>query len=233
MPEKTCVITGASRGIGLAVAVRFARAGYNIVATARSEDGLKSAAAEIEAAGGACHAVAADVGKRADCERLIGEASNAFGRIDVLVNNAGYAPLANIDEFDPGDFDQALAANVAGVFHLTQLVWPVMKTQGGGTIINISSVASFDPFPGFAVYGGCKAWVNVFTKSVATQGRAANIRVFAVAPGAVETQMLRGVLPDLPADKTLAPDDIAAVVENLCDDRFKHSVGQTIVVKKE
>jgi NAD(P)-dependent dehydrogenase (short-subunit alcohol dehydrogenase family) len=232
MPAKTCVITGASRGIGLAIALRFARAGYRIVAGARHEDQLQRAVRQIAAAGVECAHVAADVGTRDGARRLIETAQTRFGRVDVLVNNAGYAPLAPIEKTGDEDFEQAITVNVAAVFHTTRAVWPTMRKQAAGTIVNISSMASVDPFPGFSVYGACKAWVNLFTKAMADEGRPLGIRVFAVAPGAVETAMLRQNFPDIPSDQTLDPDDVAGLVETLCNDRMSCVSGQTIFIRK-
>jgi 3-oxoacyl-[acyl-carrier protein] reductase len=107
-----------------------------------------------------------------------------------------------------------------------------MKSQGGGVLVNVSSMASVDPFRGFSIYGASKAWVNLFTQAIAEEGRPLGIRAFAVAPGAVETQMLRANFPDIPRDRTLEPADVAAVILSLCDERMRHCSGQTIFVRK-
>ena len=229
---KTCIITGASRGIGLATALRFAKAGYQIVAAARSEADLEAAVEKIAAAGGECLAVTADVGNPDQAREIVAAAQERFGCVDVLVNNAGRAPLSAVDEMDGSEFEALVAVNMAAVFHTTQAVWPLMKQRGGGVIVNVSSVASLDPFPGFAAYGASKAWVNVFSKAIASEGKPHGIRVYAVAPGAVETQMLRGAFPDLPAEHVLDPDAVAAVIESVCDERMTHATGQTIFVRK-
>ena len=232
MAAKTCVITGASRGIGLATALHFAKQGYQIVAAARHETELAAAGQKIEAAGATCQVVVLDVGRPEDARRLIGEAHRRFGRIDVLVNNAGHAPLAPLEKFAAAELDRVLAVNVAASFHTTQAVWPFMQAQHGGVIVNLSSRASVDPFPGFAVYGASKAWVNVFSHALADEGRPHNIRVFAVAPGAVETGLLRGAFPDFPREKTLAPADVARVIVSLCDEAMAPCSGQTVFVRK-
>ncbi len=232
MKNKTCIITGASRGIGLATALRFARRGANVVAVAREPETLHKAAAAIEKAGAACLPLAADVSRPERARGIIADAQRRFGRVDVLVNNAGCAPLAPLVETTPADFDRVVALNMAAIFHTTQAVWPAMRQAGGGVIVNISSMASVDPFPGFSVYGASKAWVNVFTKAVADEGRSCGIRVYAVAPGAVETKLLRAAFPDLPPEDVLAPDAVAAVIEALCDDRMAAASGQTVFVRK-
>jgi NAD(P)-dependent dehydrogenase (short-subunit alcohol dehydrogenase family) len=232
MNNLCCVITGGSRGIGLAIAERMARAGFQIVISGRTEADLDAAVERIGAAGTECAAITADVGIPAEAREVIRAAHERFGRIDVLVNNAGVAPLIPVAEMAPADFDQVTHVNINGIFHATQAVWPIMQAQGAGVIVNISSMAAADPFPGFAVYGASKAWVNTFTKALAGEGKAAGIRVFAVAPGAVETGLMRQRFPDFPPEQALAPDDVAQVVEALCDDRMHAAVGETIFVRK-
>lgn len=230
--EQTCVITGASRGIGLATALEFARRGWRIVAAARRSEDLTAAAEQIEAAGGLCSAVPTDVGRAAETQALIHTAQERCGRIDVLVNNAGVAPLCATAQLDPAEFDRVCAVNMAAIFHTTRAAWPLMQAQGGGTIINISSLASVDPFPGFAVYGASKAWVNLFTQATAAEGKPHNIRVFSVAPGAVETNLMRSTFPKLPPEKALAPEAVARVIISLCDPGMTPCSGQTIFVRK-
>jgi 3-oxoacyl-[acyl-carrier protein] reductase len=232
MSDRTCVITGASRGIGLATALRFAKQRCRIVAAARNEQTLDAAVEKLSEAGAECLAITADVGNPDDARQIISAAFERFGRIDVLVNNAGVAPLKPLEELDTETFDEVTAVNLSGVFHTTHAAWPIMKQQGGGVIINISSVSSQDPFPGFQIYGASKAWVNIFTQAVAGEGKPHGIRAYAVAPGAVETDMLRAALPDLEDKYVLQPDAVAAVIESLCDDRFAYTTGQTIFVRK-
>lgn len=232
MAKKTCVITGASRGIGLATALRFAKAGWNIVAVARGEADLSEASREIRDTGAACEGVVADVGAPAEARRIIDVAVRRFGRVDVLVNNAGVAPLARVEELSPDEFDRTCAVNMAAIFHTTRAVWPAMKSQGGGVIVNVSSLASVDPFPGFAVYGASKAWVNIFTKATAEEGKPHGIRVFAIAPGAVETQLMRSRFPSFPREKTLDPSEVAAVIASVCTDTFAACSGQTVFLSR-
>ncbi|MCA9243680.1 MAG: SDR family oxidoreductase [Phycisphaerales bacterium] len=230
MSQPVCIVSGASRGIGLAVARRFINAGHIVCGVARHEDALLKASRGLDA-GERFVGLVGDVSKPADVERVVAAAAER-GAIRALINNAGCAPLSPVSLMNDEDFQVAIDVNVAGVFFMTRAVWPAMLTNGDGVIVNISSVASIDPFPGFAVYGACKAWVNLFTQAVAGEGKPHGIRVYAVAPGAVETAMLRAHFPDLPTENTLDPNDVAAVVEQCCGEAMAHCSGQTIFVRR-
>lgn len=232
MSAKVAIITGASRGIGLATAQRLARGGYAVVLAARSAAGLEAALPQIAETGAACEAVPVDVGRLEGARELIDVAVRRFGRIDLLVNNAGAAPHMQIDEFTDKAFAESIATNIAAVFYTTRAAWPIFRDQNGGVIVNISSMASVDPFPGLGVYGASKAWVNLFTKATANEGRKLGIRAFCVAPGAVETAMLRGAFPDFPRDQALAPDEVARVIVGLADESFAAATGQTVFVRR-
>jgi len=229
---KTAIVTGAGRGIGRAIARRLAAAGANVAIASRTLDQLDETKKLIERAGGHVLAEVADVSKEDDVERLVEETRSAFGGVNILVNNAGIAPLATIEQMEPHVFDNLIATNIRTVYLCSRAVWPFMSTAGGGTIVNISSVAAFDPFPGFAAYGAAKAFVNTYTKALAEEGKSRGIRVYGVAPGAVETDMLRGSFPDFPSNQTLQPDEVAALVETLLSPTCPHDSGQTIVIKK-
>jgi 3-oxoacyl-[acyl-carrier protein] reductase len=227
-----CVVTGGSAGIGRAVALHFGARGYRVALCGRDAQTLRDAEQEVARAAPACLALALDLAEPDAPGRLIAETVGRFGRVDVLVNNAGHAPLAPLDQLSAADFERAVAVNVGAVFRATRAVWPVLLRQGGGVIVNLSSLASVDPFPGFSIYGACKAWVNLFTKAAADEGRPLKIRVYGVAPGAVETRMLRGLFKDFPAAQTLAPAEVAALVASLCEEPMRHASGQTLFVRK-
>jgi 3-oxoacyl-[acyl-carrier protein] reductase len=230
---KTAIVTGAGRGIGRAIARRLAVAGAKVVVASRTQAQLDETRRMIERAGGRVLAVSADVSSAEDVQRLVEEADSAFDGVDILVNNAGMASIATIDQMEPQVFDQLIAMNVRTVYLCSRAVWPIMVERNGGIIINISSVAAYDPFPGFGAYGAAKAFVVAYTRALATEGKASGIRVYGVAPGAVETEMLRGALPSFPKEKALQPDDIAAFVELLIEPACRHVSGQTLMVKKD
>ncbi|HSW46869.1 MAG TPA: SDR family oxidoreductase [Phycisphaerae bacterium] len=223
------IVTGAGRGIGRAIASRLANRGMKVLAVARTAGDLAKTAAA--ATGGVCLPHPADVTRSDQVAAMVQRATEEFGRLDVLVNNAAVAPLATVEQITDTMLADTLAVNVSAVVYACRAAWPALK-RSRGTIINISSVAADDPFPGFALYGATKAWVNVFTRALAAEGRADGIRVFAVGPGAVETEMLRKAFPDFPADQTLQTDDIATAVEWMLDERTRYMTGQTIYVKK-
>ncbi len=232
MKDQVIVITGASRGIGRETALTLARAGAQIVAVARSEDGLAETQALIERAGGRCHTVSGDIGSFDVVSRLIDSTRSDFGRVDVLINNAGVAPVLDMRVCDPAEFDRMMAINCHAVFYACRAAWPIFIDQGRGRIVNISSLAAVDPFPGFQAYGASKAWVSTFTKALAEEGREHNILVHAIAPGAVDTRMLRGPFPDFPADQCLPPSEIASAIEWILDERSRHASGSVVYVRK-
>ncbi len=234
--QPVCAITGGSAGIGLAAAKRFAASGYAIAICGRDLDKLSAARDEIlakqEKAKVECQVTQCDLSTTEGVEGFLTDVVSSWARIDVLVNNAGAATMAPIDEISPQDFERMLTVNLGATFHATQFAWRMMKNAGGGTIINVASQAARDPFPGFSVYGACKAWVTLFTQAIAKEGRAHNIRVYGVLPGAVETTMLRGLLPEFPSEDTLSPEDVAETIFALTQPPWKHASGSLIDVVK-
>ncbi|MEM9412556.1 MAG: SDR family oxidoreductase, partial [Planctomycetota bacterium] len=144
MPESTskvCIVTGASSGIGFAAARRFANEGYKLVLCGRRKDAMDRALGELEKLT-TCHATVGDIGEVDTQQDLFDKTLEQFGRIDVLVNNAGSAPLGEFDSIETSVFETVIDVNIRAVFSMSQLVWPVMRKQGCGTIVNISSMAA-------------------------------------------------------------------------------------------
>ncbi|MFQ5591841.1 MAG: SDR family NAD(P)-dependent oxidoreductase [Phycisphaerae bacterium] len=232
MDGPVVVVTGGGRGIGRAICVRFAADDAQVIAVSRSSDELKTTRGVIESSGGRCESYSADVCDVAQVDTLFESVAERFGRVDVLVNCAGAAWVGSMEELGAEEFDLLLGVNVRAVYHTCRAVWRVMRPLGRGVIINISSVASVDPFPGLGAYGAAKAWVNTWTKALADEGRSCGIAVFAVAPGAVDTAMLRGAFPDFPADQALEADEVANVVYALSRPDCRCATGQTVFVKR-
>jgi NAD(P)-dependent dehydrogenase (short-subunit alcohol dehydrogenase family) len=230
--ESVVIVTGGGGGIGRACSVRFAEAGAQVIAASRSRDALVETRAIITKKRGRCDVETVDVSVAEQVDRLVSTVIDRYGRVDVLVNNAGIAPLGTVDAITPERFDELVAVNIAGVYYGCRAVFPIMRERGGGAIVNISSIASVDPFPGLAAYGASKAWVNAWTKGLANEGKAHGVRVFAVAPGAAETPMLRGAFPDYPEDQALDPSDVAELVFAMCQPACRHVTGQTVFIKK-
>ena len=229
--KKVIVVTGGGRGIGRAVCVRFAQEGAQIVAVSRTAAELAETKSLVERAAGLCHVQAVDITKTEPTQTMMQDVAKRFGGIDVLVNAAGVAPMAPIEELTPEMFDQILAINVRAIYLTCRAAWPALKASKG-VIVNISSIASRDPFAGFAAYGASKSWVNAWTQALAEEGRAHRIRVFSIAPGAVETGMLRGVFPTYPAADTLEPVDVANMVHAVTQPACRYATGQTIFMQR-
>ena len=192
--EPVALITGGTSGIGLATAIRLARHGYHVAICARNEQRLSSAREQISRASdgrGEVVGFSRDLAQTDDAISLHEEVLEQLGTIDVLVNNASSAPLGNFETMSAETFETMVNTNIRSVFYLTQAVWRTMLQQGRGVIVNISSLAAIDPFPGFSLYGSSKAWLDILTHVLAAEGDAADIRVYSIRPGAVETPMRR------------------------------------------
>lgn len=226
------IVTGGGRGIGRAVCQRLAADGCQVVAASRTLEELEETKGLVETAGGRCIIRQADLADCDDIASLVDTTVERCGQVDVLVNCAGVAPKATLDDMTPALFEVIMAVNVFAVYHACRAVWPIMSKRGAGVIVNVSSAASVDPFPGFSAYGASKAWVNTWTKGLAEEGRSCGVSVFAVAPGAVETRMLRDVFPDYPKDQTLNPSDVADVVHALIQPGCRYATGQTVFIRK-
>ena len=229
---QTAVVTGAGRGIGRAIARRLAAAGAHVAITSRTAEQLHETQKCIERDNGRVLSIVADVTREEDVERLFAETAEVLGPVKILINNAGISPVAKIEEMEPHLFDTLVCTNIRSVFLCTRAVWDGMVKSGGGSIVNISSVSAYDPFPGLAAYGGAKAFVTTYSKGLAEEGRPRGIRVYCVAPGAVDTDMLRGAFPEFPEDQVLQPEDVASLVELLLMPGARYSSGQSITIRK-
>ncbi|MFK7817933.1 MAG: SDR family oxidoreductase [Planctomycetaceae bacterium] len=228
-----CLITGASRGIGAATAKRFAADGYDLHLSARSESQLVALADELrQQFDVVANSFTVDLSKVGGATNVVADCVQQFGFIDVLVNNAGVAPNCELETFSDVDIAATLAVNVAAVIESTKAVIPHMKQRNGGVIVNVSSLAAVDPFPGFSVYGGTKAFVETFTKAISAEGKPHGIRTFCVRPGAVDTPLLQSLFPDFPAEQRLAPEDVAALIFSLCSDELKYSSGEAVTIQR-
>jgi NAD(P)-dependent dehydrogenase (short-subunit alcohol dehydrogenase family) len=188
---QVAVVTGGSRGIGRAIARRFAAEGAALVVASRTSRDLATVAAEIEQAGGRAAWVAADVSREEDCQRIVVAARQKFGGVHILVNNAGdYGPVKPVEEIAPAEWDQVIAVHLRGAFLLTRLVLPEMYARGSGVILNISSLSAKSAFTWGAPYAAAKAALLGLTRVTAAEAARKGVRVNALCPGPVaETRM--------------------------------------------
>lgn len=211
--NQVTIVTGAGRGIGRATALLFAREGAHIVLFSRTSQELEATAERIRDAGGVALVVQGDVAREEDVEELFQCSLKTFGRVDILINCAGMVAVKPFGDMDSQTWDRVLNVNLRGTFLCCSQAFRVMQQHGGGTILNISSlsgVKGVEKFPGLSAYNVSKAGVASLTEILAAEGKPYNIRVAAVSPGAVDTEMLRQAAPHLKAGMT--PDQMAEIL---------------------
>ena len=224
--DSIILITGASSGLGLALAELLAQRGANLVIAARGEAALRSAAARLREHTHVL-AIAADVSE--DAERIVAEGLARFGRIDALINNAselGPSPMPTLDALDWESFERILRVNAIAPLHLIQLLLPQMRERGAGTIVNISSDAGVNAYPGWGGYGASKAALEHISRTLNAELEGSGIRVLAVDPGDMNTTMHQlaepGVdLSDLPKPSQVAPAILALLEEDAPAGRYQ------------
>jgi NAD(P)-dependent dehydrogenase (short-subunit alcohol dehydrogenase family) len=240
---KVAIVTGGGAGIGFAIARAFARSGARVAIAGRTKERLTHAANSIgEESGAPVLVVPADVGKHADCERIVAATVERFDGLDILVNNAALFALVPLMEADHTEAARFINTNVMGPLQCSRAFahWAV-KHERGGAIVNVSSIAGARPAPGCGLYSASKAALESLTRSMAVEWAPLGMRVNAVAPGHVNTE---GVLEDfragrldeaamirsIPAGRIADVDDIADAVLFLCGDHARHIVGQVLTV---
>jgi len=237
---KVAIITGASRGIGKAIAEAFARAGARLALCSRKPEGLPAAAAELREFGQVL-AVQAHVGKADDVRNLVAQTMEVYGRVDVVVNNAATNPhFGAVLTADEGQWLKILDTNLLGAVRLIQAVAPHMEEQGGGKIINMASVAGLRPSPGMGLYGIGKAALIQLTRQLALELGPHNIQVNAIAPGIIETrfsqllwqtpQISEPLLANMPLGKFGQPRDVAGLALYLASPASDYVTGAVFSV---
>ncbi len=236
---KVSVVTGASRGIGRAVAEALAAQGAVVALAARDEAKLAEAVRQIEGRGGKAMAVAMNVADPASIEQAFSRVIEVQGRIDHLVNNAGITRDNLLLRMKPEEWNDVIATNLSGVFHCTQAVLrPMLKQKSGGRIVNVTSVVGLTGNAGQANYAASKAGIIGFTKSIAREVASRGITVNAVAPGFIETDMTQAmtekareaVVGNIPVGRAGRPEDIAAAVAFLVSEAASYITGQVLGV---
>ena len=237
LKEKVAIVTGASRGIGRAIALALAATGAKVAVNyARSSSAADAVVAEIEAMGGAAIALQADVSKAEDVDALISAVMAEWSRIDVLVNNAGITRDTLLLRMKPEDWQAVIDLNLTGVFLCTRAVSKIMLKQRTGRIVNIASVAGQMGNPGQANYSAAKAGAIGFTKTVAKELASRGVTVNAVAPGFIATEMTEelnaeGILQFIPLNRYGQPEEVAGLVRFIAaDPAAAYITGQTLNV---
>jgi len=213
LKNKVAVVTGASRGIGLAIAEALAREGCRVVITARNAMALKKAAGELrsEITGATIHALECDVTSEKAVGKLFASVKRVLGRVDVLVNNAGVAhPITPVKDLPYKTWREVVDTNLTGTFLCTRAAIPLMKK--GGMIINNLSIAAHSGFPGFSAYDASKRGALGFTNTLREELRESGIRVLALLPGATATDIWDQFMPQADRSDMIAPQSVAAAV---------------------
>lgn len=235
---KVALITGASKGIGEAIARHFAACGARVVINSRKQSELDKVAESIRVEGGECVGMAANAGDVVGCKDLVDKVTELHGGIDILVNNAAtnpvYGPVLNTESWA---FDKIMQVNVKAPFELGKMVHPLMKQRGGGSIINISSIAAITPDPGLGLYSVSKAALNMLTKVMAKEWGADGIRVNSICPGLIKTKFSQALWQDektlnyfvkqLPIARMGTVDEIAGLALFLASDTSGYCTGST------
>lgn len=222
---KVALITGASQGLGKALALAFAREGASVVINSRGEEGVRPVAEEIEALGGEVLALAADVSNTADVKRLVEAAVERFGRVDVLVNNAGVlGPRVEIDEYPEDEWRRVIDANLTGPFLVSKAAIPHM--QEGASIINVVSGVSVEGRAGWGAYSVSKFGIEGLTQILAAELSERGIRANAVDPGGMRTEMRAAAYPEEDPMTRVTPEENTAVFLYLASDESKGVTGE-------
>jgi NAD(P)-dependent dehydrogenase (short-subunit alcohol dehydrogenase family) len=241
LAEKTAIVTGASRGIGKAIAKGFAAAGANLVLVSRNPSALQAVAKEIEDMGRKALPMAADVGNPDEIQKAIGGALKIFPRIDILVNNAGISPvLKKAEELDLRQWEEIIRVNLTGTFVFAQEAGKIMIQQGGGKIINIVSVGAVVGFPRQIAYCVTKGGILQITRVLAVEWAKHNIQVNAIGPAYFETDLTKGMreskaisqnlLQRTPMGRFGKPEEVVGAAVYLASEASSYVTGQTLFV---
>jgi NAD(P)-dependent dehydrogenase (short-subunit alcohol dehydrogenase family) len=240
LEDNVALVTGASRGIGKAIALGLARAGADVVVASRKLPDLQKVVDEIASLGGKALAVAAHIGKAEERNTLVNKVADTFGRIDILVNNAGFNPVMDSAlDINERVWDVIMNLNLKGLFFLSQSVARLMRQHGGGKIVNVSSVEGITPTI-LPVYSISKAGIIMATKVMAKEWAQYNIRVNAIAPGLTKTrfsealwgnkQILQASMSRTPMARIAEPEDMVGTVLYLTSDLANHVTGQVVAI---
>lgn len=228
--DKTVLVTGASSGIGLAMANSLARRGANVILTARSTDKLNEVAEGIKQSGVNAHVFSGDLSEPCSAEQLHSEVVQAGHQVDLLINNAGYGRWGDFDEFERDDYGRMIQLNITSLTDLCHLFIPEMISRGGGGVINVGSVASFIPVPYAAVYSASKAYVLLFSDALRFEYADSGIKIMTICPGATDSNFREVAAPNLETRSDDSGDSSEDVAEQGLD-AYLQNVGHVITGK--
>jgi len=217
--DKVAIVTGGSRGIGRAISVALGREGATIVLAARSPGPLAEAAELVRKAGGRAEIVAVELTQEESIRNLVAVTREKFGRLDILINNAGMTHSARLEETKTQDLDRCWAVNARAPFLLCREALPLLRQAEAGYIVNVSSVVGVKGYPLQSAYTASKHAIRGMSIALAEELRGTNIRVHVVCPGAVDTGMVGNVRPDIKKEDLIQPDEIAELVLYLVTQR--------------
>jgi 3-oxoacyl-[acyl-carrier protein] reductase len=212
LKNKVALITGASRGIGRAVAISLAGEGASVILAARTEKDLTQTAEAVRQAGGEPLVVPTDLTSEDSIKNLVRATADAKGRLDILVNNAGITLAGPLEQTQTADFDRVMAVNVRGPFILCREAIPLLKQSKPAYIVNISSVVGVKGYPNQSIYTASKHALRGMSMSLAEELKSHGIRVHVICPGGVDTDMVGNVRPDIKKEDLIAPQEIAELV---------------------
>jgi NAD(P)-dependent dehydrogenase (short-subunit alcohol dehydrogenase family) len=230
--DTTALITGASRGLGRALAELLAARGCNVVLIARDARGVEAAAAAIRERGGRAFAIAADVADKDAVYRIVGQAAALAGPIDILINNAstlGKTPLPLLIDSECEDLERVLAVNLIGPFRLTKAVLGSMLLRDRGVIVNVSSDAGVEPYPRWGSYGASKAALDHLSRIWASEHAGTHVRVLSVDPGEMDTEMHALAMPDEDPSALARPEDVARRIVAMLEDEQRAPNGSRLL----
>lgn len=228
--RQVAIVSGAGSGVGRSCVRLLSEAGWRVVLVGRTESKLIQVAEEFALTD--AMVMDTDVSDFEAVEDLMEDVGSQMGRLDAILNVAGYVSQTEIKDMTPKVWCDTIDINLSAVMYMVRFGWDLLAKQGG-VVGNVSSMASVDPFPGFAGYAAAKVGVNMLTTMIAREGEAVGIKSVGVAPGAVETAMLRGMFDEemIPGDQTLSPDQVAELLVSCVTGEREYENGRTMTIQ--